>query len=124
MNILQNSQNYFDNEVSKILNTVFSSYEEKAFWCELTDFFNFEQEIKFRILKAILKIVGKKDYAPQADKILNLIEKINNPEFKASTLGDCHISAFDNKLWILPENPDNSLYSPKNWKEYLKNILN
>jgi len=120
MNILQNSQNYFNNEVSKILNTVFSSYEEKAFWCELTDFFNFEQEIKFRILKAILKIVGKKDYAPQADKILNLIEKINNPEFKASTLGDCHISAFDNKLWILPENPNNSLYSPKNWKEYLK----
>ena len=119
MNRLQTSQRYFDKTVSKILNTVFKSYQEKAYWCEIKDFLNFEQEIKFRILQTILRIVGQKDYAPQADKILNLIEKINNPEFKAATLSDCHISFFDNRLWILPEKPECLTYSSKNWKEYL-----
>lgn len=120
MNRLQNTKNYLDNKVSEILNVVFKNYQKKAYWCKIKDFLNFEQEIKFRTLQTILRIVGQKDYAPQADKILNLIEKINNPEFKASTLSDCHISFFDNRLWILPEKPECSTYSPKNWKEYLK----
>ena len=121
MNILQKSQNYFDEKVSKILNNAFQNYHEKAFWCELAEFLNFEPELKFRIFKKVLKLVGQKDYAPQADKIFYLIEKINNPNFKASTLGGCHISLYDNKLWILPENPHSLKYSVKNWKEYLQN---
>ncbi len=120
MNRLQNTKNYLDNKVSEILNIVFKNYQKKAYWCEIKDFLNFEQELKFRTLQTTLRIVGQKDYTPQADKILNLIEKINNPEFKASTLSDCHISFFDNRLWILPEKPECSTYSPKNWKEYLK----
>ena len=120
MNRLQSTQKYLDNKISEILNTVFKNYNQKAYWCEAKSFIKFEQEIKFRILKKILKDVGQKDYAPQADKIFNLIEKINLTDFKAATLGNCHISVFADNFWILPEKPNNPAYSAKKWEEYVK----
>ena len=119
MRCLQSSQNYIEKEVEKILKNIFRSYEQKAFWCNYSEFLRLDKEIKFRVLGRIFKTISGADYIPQADKVFSLIEKIQTTNFKASTLGYCYISYFDNKLWISPEKVCNESYSQKAWKEYV-----
>ena len=101
------------------MKNIFRSYEQKAFWCNYAEFLRLDKEIKFRVLGRIFKTISGTDYIPQADKVFFLIEKMQAENFKASTLGYCYISYFDNKLWISPEKVCNESYSQKAWKEYV-----
>ena len=119
MKCLQASQSYIEKKVNQIVHNIFKNYEQKAFWCNSSEFLKLDEEIQFRVLGKIFKAISKAEYIPQADKIFSLIEKLKTDSFKASTLGYCYICHFDNKLWISPEKVYNESYSQKAWKEYV-----
>ena len=121
MQRLQTSKNHIDNEVEKIIKNRFLSLNNDAFWCSITEFLKLDIELQYRIMGKILKIVGKSDYTPQADKIFNLIKKIQTDDFKSATLNKCQIKCFNNKIWIFPETIVCPLYSAKAWKEFVQN---
>lgn len=120
MSRLQSSKKHIDDEVSNIINNKFKNFYNMAFECNLTDFLGLDAELKYRIVGKLLKLVGHTDYTPQADKIFNLITKIQNTNFKSATLNKCQIKHFNNKLWFLPEQLDFIEYNTKIWKDYIK----
>ena len=119
MHRLQASKNHIENEVKKIIKNRFQSLQNDAFWCNLPDFLSLDSELKYRILGKLLKTIGNTDYTPQADKVFNLIEKIEAQNFKSATLNNCHICCLNNKLWFLPEKIVCPEYSAKAWQQYV-----
>ena len=120
MKRLQTSKNYIENKVLDVVDTMFENYENKVFTCHAENFNKLDDEIKFKVISKILKTIACVDYAPQADKIFNLMNKIRQSDFRATTLGYCYICIFDNKLWFQPEKVENESYTQKAWKEYVK----
>ena len=121
MQRLQTSKKHIDNEVEKIMKHKFNSFENKAFWCSVSEFLILDTELQYRIFGKILKIVGNSDYTPQADKVFNLIKKIQTDDFKSATLNKCQIKCFNNKIWIFPEKIVCPTYSAKAWKDFAQN---
>ena len=120
MKRLQTSKSHIDKEVDKILKNNFSNHENEVFWCSKTEFLKLDNEMQFRILGRILKVIACSDYIPSADKLFFLIEKIKSDNFKASTLGHCYIFYFNNKIWFVPEKIENESYNKSSWDEYIK----
>lgn len=119
MQKLLSSRNHLEKETEKFITNICKNWFNYGFSCPLNNFNTLDQELKFRVLASLLKTVGKDEYPPEAEKILSLVRKIND-DFKSVTLGHCHISKLDGKLWILPEYYDTGIYNAKSWKTFVK----
>ena len=67
-------------------------------------FFNQPEEVLFRSISSILKIVSGRYYSPRGKSILDLILKINFKEVKKFTLGGCYIEKVNKTILITKEN--------------------
>ena len=67
------------------------------------DFFNQPEEIVFRSLTEIIKIVGKKYYPVRGKKIDKIVELIRNRVFFKVTLGNCAIRKVNNTIIVSKE---------------------
>ncbi len=66
-------------------------------------FFYQPEEVVFRSLTKVIKIVGKKYYPSRGKKIDNLIEQIKNDYKFKSTLGNCVIKRVNNTIIVSKE---------------------
>ncbi len=119
MQRLLSSRNLLEKQTEKFINNACKNWFDYGYSCSLNKFYEIDDELKFRVLSALLKKVGKDEYPPRAEKILSLISKINT-ELKSTTLGHCCISLLDNKFWIFPEYYDTNNFSAKNWHDFIK----
>ena len=120
MKMLQHSRHHLENETSRIIKKIFKNWFNYAYCCEIKDFLTLDNEIKFRILSQILQTVGQTEYAPRAEKIINLIHKMETADFHAATLGHCHLQIKQSLLWIYPEKYELGNYNAQNWKTFKK----
>ena len=72
------------------------------FWTNF--FFNQPEEVLFRSISSILKIVSGRYYSPRGKSILDLILKTNFKEVKKFTLGGCYIEKVNKTILITKEN--------------------
>lgn len=119
MQRLWGSRNHLENETLKIVKNNFKNWYDYGYSCSVDNFTALDDELKFRIMAYLLKKVGKDQYPPRAERILSLIEKIT-PDFKSATLGHCHVSVYNKKLWIFPEFYTLGQYTPKLWQDFTK----
>ena len=61
------------------------------------------EEVVFRSLTEVLKIVGKKYYSSRGKKINNLIEQIKKDNYFKTTLGNCIIKRVNNSIIVSKE---------------------
>ena len=67
------------------------------------NFFYQPEEIVFRSITEILKIVGKKYYPVRGKKIVKLIDQIKNKDQFKTTLGNCLIKSINNTIIVSKE---------------------
>ena len=67
------------------------------------DFFNQPEEVVFRSLTEIIKIIGKKYYPVRGKKIDNVVELIKNKSFLKTTLGNCILKKVNNTIIVSKE---------------------
>ena len=87
INIINNS-NAFNNKKKILLNK---------------EFFNQPNEVVFRSLTEIIKIIGKKYYPVRGKKIDNVVQMIKNRSFLKTTLGNCILKKVNNTIIVSKE---------------------
>ncbi len=67
------------------------------------EFFNYPEEVVFRSLTEVIKIVGKRHYPARGKKIDKIVELINNKKSFKSTLGNCLIKKINQTVIVTKE---------------------
>ena len=67
------------------------------------EFFNQPEEVVFRSLTQIIRLVGKRYYPARGKKIYSLIELIRNDSFFKITLGNCILKRVNNTIIVTKE---------------------
>ena len=67
------------------------------------DFFNYPEEVVFRSISKIIKIVGKKFYSARGKKICYLLNLIHEKSFLKTSLGNCLIKKVNQSIIITKE---------------------
>ena len=67
------------------------------------EFFNQPEEVVFRSLSEILRVVGKKYYPVRGKKINHVVELIKNKSFIKTTLGNCILKRVNNTIIVTKE---------------------
>lgn len=117
---LQSSRNYFERKVQNLLKNNFKCFENKIFCCSYDFLCVCDAEIKYRLIGFLLKNIAETAYPPEADKILDLQNKLNSDCFKSATLGHCRIIRQGGFVWFLPEMKGPMPYSKEIWTAYIK----
>jgi len=111
---------YFEGKVRHLIKNNFKTFNNKVFCCACVFFDACDSEIQYRLLGFLLKYIAQTTYAPEADKILELQQKLKDEHFKSATLGHCRIIKQNGFIWFLPEVKQSTSYSKEIWKEYIK----
>lgn len=118
MTKLQYSRDYLEHETRAIIDNSFKNWFNYAYCCLFKNFLAFDDELKFRLLSFLLRTVGQTEYAPRAEKIINLIDRLKKNGFHSATLGHCRLYVMDDCLWIYPEEFEIGNYNLANWKMF------
>ena len=119
MDRLQSSRLYFENKVQSLIKNNFRSFNKQAFCCPLSFFIHLEGELQYRLSAYLLKTIANVPYSPEADKILKLLNKIQQENFKSATLCHCQILSQHGFLWFMPEKIENPFFTNKIWKDFV-----
>lgn len=119
MNRLQSSRGYFDRKIQSFLKNHCKNFADKVFCCSFKLFCTQDEEIQYRLMAYLIKFISEADYAPQADKIFSLLQRLTQETFKSGTLGHCRIIKVGDFIWFLPEIRKEKRYSKEVWREYL-----
>ena len=95
-----NSIKYFTEK--NIINNSTAFHKKKSIFLS-KEFFNQPEEVVFRSLTEIIKIVGKKYYPVRGKKIDKVVELIKNNIFSKITLGNCIIKKVNNTIIVSKE---------------------
>ncbi len=118
MSRLQLSRDYFEQKIQSLVQNNFKSWAPNALSCKKSFFLAQPQELRYRLVCYLLQTVAETDYPPEAEKVLELIQKMQNLSFKSSTLGHCQIILKEGEFWFLPEKVTTKNYTTKLWQEY------
>jgi len=119
MECLQGTRAYFERKIKSIIENNFKHPDEKVFCCAQAFFCESDAEIQYRLLCFLLKNIANLCYAPEADKVLGLLEKLKKEHFKSATLGHCHVIKQNGFIWFLPEIREFKPCSKELWKKYM-----
>lgn len=75
-------------------------------------------EMRYRLLAVLLRKIGGKPYAPEAEELLRLAEDLQHENFKGATLGDCEIFFARRRLWVVPEQRKKEVLTLKQWEKF------
>ena len=104
INNLQSANNAINFYVSKNVKNNSKYIEYKNTYIVNKFFFNQPEEVIFRSISMILKLISKKYYAPRGKSILDLVLKIRSGKVNKLTLGGCYIEKYNETVLISSEN--------------------
>ena len=87
-------KNIFDNSYT---------FKDKKLILLNREFFNQPEEVVFRSLSEIIRVVGKKYYPVRGKKIDHVVELIKNKSFFKITLGNCILKRVNNTVIVSKE---------------------
>jgi len=116
---LQTSKNYIETKVQSLLKNNFKKLSNEIYSCSLSFFKSQDIEMRYRLISFLTKQIAQLTYPPEAEKILNLLDKIDFENFKSATLGHTLIIRHRDLLWFCPEVKTSQNLSKKQWEDYL-----
>ena len=121
INNLQRTKNFIEDMVDEEIKNHTHYWSNVCYSFDFSRFSNWHQEIRFHILGKIIKELGESQYTPEADELLNLLDKILDNNFESSTLGGCIVIKNDLRIWVIKEYRDKQTnYSNQIWEEFIK----
>ena len=104
INNLKSANNAINFYVEKNIQNNAKFIKQKNIYILNKFFFDQPEEVLFRSISSILKIVSGRYYSPRGKSILDLILKTNFKEVKKFTLGGCYIEKVNKTILITKEN--------------------
>lgn len=120
--VLARTRAYLQEQTEKFVAARVRRWEGAAVSVSLEAIAALHPELAFRVLGALIKEIGGRDYAPEAQEILRLSEQIRAPEFRGCTLGGCEFVTARRRLWIVPEVRDGQVLGVEEWLKCLQNL--
>lgn len=120
MQRLQLSREYFEGKVKNLIKNNFKKFGGRVLSCSDDFLRTCDAELEYRLLGFLLKNIAGMPYPPEADKILDLEQKLKNEAFKSATLGHCRIIRHGGVVWFLPEVKTDVCYTKEMWKKYIQ----
>lgn len=118
METLAQSRSYLQEQTDDFIKNSVKNWASAGYSVPLKFLQNLHQEILFRVLGCLIREVGERHYAPEAEEVLRLMTMLNSDNFKGCTLGGCEILFSQNKIWIVPELKIREIIPKKAWDEY------
>lgn len=118
MGILARSRDYFETQVAELIDR-YARFWGKA-GVRLPDSLLTElpEEMSYRLLSALIKAVGERDYVPRSEDVQRLAAALRGDSFRGATLGGCALFYARRKMWIVKEVKDGERLSKKAWEEF------
>ncbi len=120
--VLARTRAYLQEQTEKFVAARVRRWEGAAVSVSLEAIAALHPELAFRVLGALIKEIGGRDYAPEAQEILRLSEQLRAPEFRGCTLGGCEFVTVRRRLWIVPEVRDGQVLGVEEWLKCLQNL--
>ncbi len=120
MKNLQATRLFFEKTIQKILKNNFKIFNQKIYCCSRRFLTSLDVEIQYRLLGHIIQQISLFPYPCESEKMMNLISKISQNNFKSATLGHVRIIFEHDFLWFGPEEKMPENYSKKCWNDFIK----
>lgn len=120
METLAQSRGYLQEQTDKFIKNNVKSWSSAGYSVSLKLLQNLHSEILFRVLGNLLKEMGEKNYAPEADETKRLMMALSLSSFTGCTLGNCEILLSNGKIWIVPELKNKEVMPKKVWEAYIE----
>ncbi|MBP5615174.1 MAG: tRNA lysidine(34) synthetase TilS [Alphaproteobacteria bacterium] len=115
---LQSSKDYIETQIDQIIKNHMQYFGPHVAFCRYDVISCSETEVLYRIIAALVQQIGQLAYRPESQKVLALLEKIKNRDFKSATLGHCQIILQTGYLWFTQERRESRRYTKKDWENY------
>lgn len=103
MSVLNRSRDYIQMQVDKFIRSHVRFWDGAGVSLSLQMLSEQHEEIVYRVLAALIKQTGQRDYTARAEDIERLATALRQDDFHGATLGHCEIFIHQSKLWIVPE---------------------
>ncbi len=112
---LQSAEDYIEKQADEVFAGQVQSIDDAVYCFKYTDFLNWHDEIKFRILARLCR----REYIPRAERLLNALKHIQKLPFAGLTLGGKEIFKAYDKIWVVPELTAKRKSSRAAWKDFV-----
>ena len=119
--ILQHSREFLQSLCDKFITDYVRRFGDKVASISLVNLVGGEEEIIRLVLGELIRTIGGNNYSPEAESVHRIIAEGEN--FKGCTLGGCELEVALGRLWIIPQDEDNTLLSTEQWNEFVSHHL-
>jgi len=118
MKVLARSRDYIREQTDRFIadNVIF--WENAGSCLALNLLAAQHEELIYQVLQVLIKKFGGNAYAPRAEDINRLAEKIKNGSLTGATLGHCEIFVSRRKIWFIPELKLKKKLPKKIWSDF------
>ena len=120
--VLARTRNYLEEQTTKFIKNHVRYWENAAISVSLSAICDLHKEMVYRVLSVLIREIGGRIYAPEAEETLRLSSLLYEPDFKGCTLGGCEIFVARKRLWVVPEVKQKQVMSKDEWQKCLQNL--
>lgn len=116
---LANTRNFIESEIGDIMFRYVQNYDDVGMKILCSQFKSLHKELQFRLLSAMIKIVGEQAYAPESEEISRVCQTLNSENYQGRTLGGCEIFVAQQSIWVVKEAKNPTVLSKSAWDEFV-----
>lgn len=117
--VLARTRAYFEEQINSLIQNYVRDWHDAALSISKAVWLKQHSEIRYLLMTELLRRVSGQVYAPEAEEVLRLSNRMQQPEFSGATLGGCEIWASRGKFWLTPEIKDRQVMSKAEWEKCL-----
>ena len=106
-------------EIGDIMFRYVQNYDDVGMKILCSQFKSLHKELQFRLLSAMIKIVGEQAYAPESEEISRVCQTLNSENYQGRTLGGCEIFVAQQSIWVVKEAKNPTVLSKSAWDEFV-----
>ena len=119
--ILQHTREFLQDLCDKFVSDYVRWFGNKVASISLQNLADCDEEITRLVLGELIRSIGGGNYSPEAESVHRIIAEGEN--FKGCTLGGCELEVALGRLWIIPQDENNTLLSTEQWSEFVLHHL-
>lgn len=119
--VLRQTREYLQNLSDEFIGNYVRRFGGKVASISLNNLAKCDIEVARLVLGELIRDIGGEIYQPEASSIKRIIAEGEN--FNGCTLGGCELEVALGRLWIIPQDINNTLMSTEQWNNFVSNHL-
>ena len=117
---LQKTKDFIEGVVKQTIDNHVHQWGKSGFSVDYALYLGWHRELKFRVLSKLICKLNQTAYIPEAEKLEELLNCLDNKNYESRTLGGCYIHISDLRLWIIKERRrENNFYTTQQWEDFV-----